>query len=29
MGPRRAMDEADPKRVKEWFDFTKDDGVYE
>ncbi len=28
MGPRSAMDEADPKLVKEWFDFTKTYGVY-
>jgi uroporphyrinogen-III decarboxylase len=28
MGPRSAMDEADPRLVKAWFDFTKEYGVY-
>ncbi len=28
MGPRSAMDEADPKLVKTWVDFTKQYGVY-
>ena len=28
MGPRSAMDEADPKLVKVWVDFTKEYGVY-
>jgi uroporphyrinogen-III decarboxylase len=28
MGPRSAMDEADPGLVKVWFDFTKEYGVY-
>jgi Uroporphyrinogen decarboxylase (URO-D) len=28
MGPRSAMDEADPKLVKVWADFTKEYGVY-
>ncbi|MFV0437773.1 MAG: uroporphyrinogen decarboxylase family protein [Desulfopila sp.] len=28
MGPRSAMDEANPKLVKVWFDFTKEYGVY-
>jgi uroporphyrinogen-III decarboxylase len=28
MGPRSAMDEADPKLVKVWFDFTKKYGRY-
>lgn len=28
MGPKTAMDEADPKLVKVWFDFTKEYGVY-
>ncbi|MEJ2726653.1 MAG: uroporphyrinogen decarboxylase family protein [Deltaproteobacteria bacterium] len=28
MGPKSAMDEANPELVKVWFDFTKDYGVY-
>lgn len=28
MGPRSAMDECDPERVKIWVDFTKEYGVY-
>jgi hypothetical protein len=28
MGPRSAMDEADPKLVKVWVNFTKEYGVY-
>ncbi len=28
MGPRSAMDEANPELVKVWFDFTKEYGVY-
>lgn len=28
MGPKSAMDEADPELVKVWFDFTKTYGVY-
>ena len=28
MGPKTAMDEADPHLVKVWFDFTKEYGVY-
>ena len=28
MGPKSAMDEADPELVEVWFDFTKDYGVY-
>jgi uroporphyrinogen-III decarboxylase len=28
MGPKSAMDEADPELVKVWFDFTKEYGVY-
>lgn len=28
MGPKSAMDEADPNLVKVWFDFTKEYGVY-
>ena len=28
MGPRSAMDECDPERVKLWVDFTKEYGVY-
>ena len=28
MGPRSAMDEANPRLVKVWFDFTKEYGVY-
>jgi hypothetical protein len=28
MGSRSAMDEANPKLVKVWFDFTKEYGVY-
>jgi len=28
MGPRSAMDECDPERVKAWVNFTKDYGVY-
>ena len=28
MGPKTAMDEADPALVKVWVDFTKEYGVY-
>jgi hypothetical protein len=28
MGPRSAMDECDPERVKIWVNFTKEYGVY-
>ena len=29
MGPRSAMDECDPERVKVWVNFTKEYGVYQ
>ena len=28
MGPKSAMDEANPELAKVWFDFTKEYGVY-
>ena len=28
MGPKSAMDEANPELVKIWFEFTKEYGVY-